>query len=260
MSLGRRAIHSLIALTGNVDVKGGNLLFDHSRLPVASAALEPRITLPKEEMEKAPGVKERPMFYGKDALIFSHSHPPAFFDMLHSGEPYKVKFLLSVSDPVMGLQDTRKIRAALKSVDFFVDIDFFMTPTANLADLVLPAATYLERDLRQISQIDSLLDFRRLMQLTALRSGQLLNQSELARDARISQPTTHRYLNLLETTHLFERLPAYLSSHTTRLLKSPKVFWNDTGLAVFLSGYYDIESLKQSREYGAYFETLIYHH
>jgi predicted AAA+ superfamily ATPase len=120
--------------------------------------------------------------------------------------------------------------------------------------------TYLERDLRQISQIDSLLDFRRLMELTALRSGQLLNQSELARDTRISQPTTHRYLNLLETTHLFERLPAYLSSHTTRLLKSPKVFWNDTGLAVFLSGYYDNESLKQSREYGAYFETLIYHH
>ncbi|MFC1823662.1 molybdopterin-dependent oxidoreductase [Thermodesulfobacteriota bacterium] len=141
-----RAIHSLIALTGNVDVKGGNLLFDRSRLPVASAALEPRITLPKEEMEKAPGVKDKPMFFGKDALIFSHSHPPAFFDMLHSGEPYKIKFLLSVSDPVMGLQDTRKISDALKNMDFFVDVDFFMTPTANLADIVLPAATYLERD------------------------------------------------------------------------------------------------------------------
>jgi predicted AAA+ superfamily ATPase len=44
------------------------------------------------------------------------------------------------------------------------------------------------------------------------------------------------------------------------LLKSPKVFWNDTGLAVFLSGYFDIESLGAAREYGAYFETLIYHH
>jgi predicted AAA+ superfamily ATPase len=120
--------------------------------------------------------------------------------------------------------------------------------------------TYLERDLRQISQIDALLDFRRLMELSALRSGQLLNQSEIARDARISQPTAHRYLNILETTHLFERLPAFLSSHTTRLLKSPKVFWNDSGLAVFLSGYYDVESLKTAREYGAYFETLIYHH
>lgn len=120
--------------------------------------------------------------------------------------------------------------------------------------------TYLERDLRQVSQVDALLDFRRLMELAALRSGQLLNQSEIARDARMSQPTVHRYLNLLETTHLFERLPAFLSSHTTRLLKSPKVFWNDTGLAVFLSGYFDVESLRAAREYGAYFETLIYHH
>jgi predicted AAA+ superfamily ATPase len=97
-------------------------------------------------------------------------------------------------------------------------------------------STYLERDLRQISQIDTLVDFRRIMELVALRSGQLLNQSEISRDAGISQPTVHRYLNILETTHLFERLPAYTSSHTTRLIKTPKAFWIDPGLAVFLSG------------------------
>jgi uncharacterized protein len=121
-------------------------------------------------------------------------------------------------------------------------------------------ATYLERDLRQVSQIDSLLNFRRLMELAALRSGQLLNQSELARDAQLSQPTVHRYLNLLETTQMFERLPAYTSSHTTRLLKSPKAFWNDTGLAVYLSGYYEETDLRKARKLGAYFETLLYHH
>jgi predicted AAA+ superfamily ATPase len=121
-------------------------------------------------------------------------------------------------------------------------------------------ATYLERDLRQVAQIDALLDFRTTMELVALRSGQLLNQSEVARDAQLTQPTVHRYLNLLETTHLFERLPAYTVSHTTRLLKSPKAFLNDPGLAVFLSGYYELTDLKKSREYGAYFETLIYHH
>jgi predicted AAA+ superfamily ATPase len=120
--------------------------------------------------------------------------------------------------------------------------------------------TYLERDLRQIAQIDALLDFRRLMQLVALRSAQLLNQSEVARDARLSQPTVHRYLNLLETTHLFERLPAYTSSRTTTLLKSPKAFINDTGLAVFLSGYYDVDGLRKARELGAFFETFLYHH
>ena len=121
-------------------------------------------------------------------------------------------------------------------------------------------ATYLERDLRQVAQIEALLDFRKLMELVALHSGQLLNQSAVARDAQLSQPTAHRYLNLLETTNLFERLPAYAVSHATRLLKSPKVFFNDPGLAVFLSGYYDLNDLRKARQYGAYFETLIYHH
>ena len=121
-------------------------------------------------------------------------------------------------------------------------------------------STYLERDLRQVARIDALLDFRKLMELVALRTGQVLNQSEVSRDAQLSQATVHRYLNLLETTHLFQRLSVYSVSHTTRLLKSPKSYLIDPGLAVFLSGYYDIDSLRRAREFGAYFETLIYHH
>jgi predicted AAA+ superfamily ATPase len=120
--------------------------------------------------------------------------------------------------------------------------------------------TYLERDLRQVAQIDALVDFRRLMELLALRSGQMLNQSDLARDAGLSQPTAHRYLNLLETTHLFERVPAYASNRTTRMLKAPKAYWNDTGLAVFLAGYFQEEELRKARELGHFFESFIYHH
>lgn len=120
--------------------------------------------------------------------------------------------------------------------------------------------TYLERDLRQISQVDALIDFRRVMELLALRTAQLLNQSEIARDAGLSQPTVHRYLNLLETTHLFERLPPYLRNRTSRLLKSPKVMWADPGLAVFLAGYYTQDDLQRARERGNFFETFIYHH
>ncbi|MCE7989463.1 MAG: ATP-binding protein [Caldilinea sp. CFX5] len=121
-------------------------------------------------------------------------------------------------------------------------------------------STYLERDLRQVAQIDALADFRRVMELLALRSGQLINQSDLGRDAQVSQTTVHRYLNLLEATHLFERLPAYTASHTTRLLKAPKAFWLDPGLAVFLAGYFDPTALTSSREYGSYFETLLFLH
>jgi uncharacterized protein len=121
-------------------------------------------------------------------------------------------------------------------------------------------ATYLERDLRQVAQIDALVDFRRLMELLALRSGQMLNQSDLARDAGLSQPTAHRYINLLETTHLFERVPAFASNRTTRMLKAPKAYWNDTGLAVFLAGYFQEEELRKARELGNFFESFIYHH
>lgn len=121
-------------------------------------------------------------------------------------------------------------------------------------------ATYLERDLRQVSQLDNLPDFRRVMEFLALRTAQVLNQSEVARDAQVSQPTAHRYLNLLETTQLFERLPAYMASHTTRLIKAPKAFWSDPGLAVFLAGYFAADELRKAREFGAFFESLIYHH
>lgn len=118
-------------------------------------------------------------------------------------------------------------------------------------------ATYLERDLRQISQIESLPDFRRMMQLLALRTGQLLNQSEIARDASLSQPTTHRYVNLLEATYLLQRLPAFTASRTTRLLKSPKAHWADSGLAIYLAGYFDLPGLLAARELGNFYETFV---
>ncbi len=121
-------------------------------------------------------------------------------------------------------------------------------------------AAYLERDLRQLSQIDNLVDFRRVMELLALRTGQLLNTSEVARDAQVSQSTAHRYANLLQATHLFERLPAYTKSHSQRLVKSPKAFWSDPALAIFLAGYYDEDSLREAKELGAFFEAMIYHH
>ncbi len=120
--------------------------------------------------------------------------------------------------------------------------------------------TYLERDLRQLSQIENLVDYRRLMELLALRNGQLLNQSELARDAGVSQATAHRYIALLETSYMFARLPAYTGNRTTSLVKSPKAHWNDPGLALFLAGIYDESSLRSARELGAAFETWVFHH
>lgn len=96
--------------------------------------------------------------------------------------------------------------------------------------------TYLERDLQDLSSIDALPDFRRLMRAACLRLGQLVNQTELSRDVAIPQPTVRRYLNLLEISYLLVRLPAYAVNRTKRLIKSPRLYWGDTGVALHLSG------------------------
>jgi hypothetical protein len=99
--------------------------------------------------------------------------------------------------------------------------------------------TYLERDLQDLASIGSLPDFRRLMRAASLRLGQLVNQAELGRDVALPQPTVHRWLNLLETSYLLVRLPAYAVNRTKRLIKSPKLYWGDTGVALFLAGARD---------------------
>ena len=96
--------------------------------------------------------------------------------------------------------------------------------------------TYLERDLQDLATISTLPVFRRLMQAACLRLGQLLNQTELGRDVALPQPTVHRWLNLLETSYLLVRLPAYAVNLSKRLIKAPKLFWGDTGIALHLAG------------------------
>lgn len=109
--------------------------------------------------------------------------------------------------------------------------------------------TYLERDLQDLAAIANLVDFRRLMRATCLRIGNLMNQSELARDTGLSQPSVHRYLNLLETSYQLLRLEPYSVNRTKRLVKSPKVFWSDTGLAMFLAG--------ETEPRGAHLENMV---
>lgn len=96
--------------------------------------------------------------------------------------------------------------------------------------------TYLERDLQDLASIVSLPDYRRLMRAACLRLGQLVNQTELGRDVALPQATVHRWLNLLETAYLLVRLPAYAVNRTKRLIKSPKLYWGDVGIALHLAG------------------------
>lgn len=117
--------------------------------------------------------------------------------------------------------------------------------------------TYLERDLQMLSAIDQLADFRRLLRMVALRSGKLMNQSELARDAGLTQPTAHRYLGLLEVSHLLVRLAAYGVNRTKRLIKSPRLFFADVGLACHLAGIHRRSELESSDMLGFLVENLV---
>ncbi|MEP7344263.1 MAG: ATP-binding protein, partial [Gemmatimonadaceae bacterium] len=96
-------------------------------------------------------------------------------------------------------------------------------------------AMYLERDLRELSAVQDLVDFRRLMTALALRVGNLVNQTDLGRDVAMSQQRVRGYLNLLETSYQLVRLQPYTVSRSTRLIKTPKVYWNDVGLALRVS-------------------------
>lgn len=109
--------------------------------------------------------------------------------------------------------------------------------------------TYLERDLQALSSIAALPDFRRLMRAAALRLGALLNQAKVGRDIGLAQPTVHRWLNLLETSYLLARIPAYSVNRTKRLIKAPKLYWSDTGLAMYLS--------QEDEPRGAHLENLV---
>jgi len=109
--------------------------------------------------------------------------------------------------------------------------------------------TYLERDLQELSAVSSLVDFRRLMRAVCLRLGNLVQQTELGRDVGLSQPTVHRHLDLLETSYQLVRVPAYSVNRTKRLIKTPKLYWCDTGLALHLAG--------EPEPQGAHLENLI---
>ena len=97
------------------------------------------------------------------------------------------------------------------------------------------ARAYLERDLQDAASISALPDFRRVMRTASLRIGQVINQTAIARDAALPQPTVHRYLNLMETTYVIVRVQPYAVNRAKRLIKAPKLYWGDVGLGLHLS-------------------------
>jgi predicted AAA+ superfamily ATPase len=114
--------------------------------------------------------------------------------------------------------------------------------------------TYLERDVRAITQIRDLGTFRRFMGLLASRHGQVLGKTDLAAPLGVSIPTITQWLSILETTGLLALIPPYFENFGKRLIKSPKLYWLDSGLVCHLLGIQTRAELERSPFLGALWE------
>jgi hypothetical protein len=117
--------------------------------------------------------------------------------------------------------------------------------------------TYVERDVRLIKNIGDINVFIQFVQLCAGRIGQLLNYTSLANDAGISPNTAKSWISILETSYILYRLLPYHKNYNKRLVKSPKLYFYDTGLACSLLGIRDKNQVKSHYLKGALFENLV---
>ena len=117
--------------------------------------------------------------------------------------------------------------------------------------------TYIERDVRDLSEIGDTVKFTRFMTAAAASTGQLVNLSSLARDVGISQPTAERWLSILVASNIVYLLKPYSNNITKRAVKTPKLYFLDTGLAAYLTRWNTPDVLKNGAMAGAFFESFV---
>jgi predicted AAA+ superfamily ATPase len=117
--------------------------------------------------------------------------------------------------------------------------------------------TYLERDVRSVLNVKDLSTFRRFLAMLASRHGQMLNKTDLAAPLGVSVPTISEWLNVLEMTAQIILVPPYFENFGKRIVKSPKVYWGDSGLACHLLGIQTLAELERSPFLGPLFEGFI---
>jgi len=118
-------------------------------------------------------------------------------------------------------------------------------------------STYVERDVRQVAAISDVAAFRRFLRMCAARCGQLLNLSGLANDCGISHVTARAWLTVLEASYIVHLLPPYHVNFGKRLVKTPKLYFYDTGLASYLLDIRESRQLETHPARGALFESLM---
>lgn len=119
------------------------------------------------------------------------------------------------------------------------------------------ARTYIERDVRELSEVGDTVKFTRFMTAVAASIGQLVNMASLARDVGISPPTAERWLSILVASNVVYLLEPYSNNITKRAVKTPKLYFLDTGLAAYLTRWNTAEVLKNGAMAGAFFENFV---
>jgi len=139
-----RAIHLLSGITGNIDVPGGDVFWvPPTNVVIQSPRLNPDIELPDRI---SPEMRAKRIGAGKYGVL-GQVHPHEFINTVLSEKPYPVKALFIMgSNLLLGHSECLRMAEALKKIDFTVAVDLFMTPTTQLADIILPSASWLETD------------------------------------------------------------------------------------------------------------------
>ncbi len=190
-----------------------------------------------------------PLMLSEIAATDSQPNPPLIAKILNSKKPAEIL------NSLQGKLLPEKEEATLSALEYMLNWGG-MPGLLTLSDadkrhwLRSYGFTYLERDLGDLARLDDLSPFRELQRLAALRSGQILSFSELARDAAISTTTSRRYLEYLKLSYQTFLLRPYRKNLTSAVIKTPKLYWLDIGILRQLQGNWGIAA-------GPLFETFV---
>ena len=218
-----------------------------------------------DEVQYAPGVFR----YLKSAVDASRTRYGQF--LLTSSQ--KFTSMKSISESLAGRADIveletlswAEIRAALPQTVLESAIvrggfpELYANPDIDMVAFYNSyLATYLERDVRSLANVGSLRDFERFLRACALRSANLLNKADLARDVGISPSTANHWLSVLEASGQVVLLEPWFSNRTKSIVKSPKLYVADTGVLCALLNIRTVDDLRQAPAVGAVWETFVF--
>ena len=238
-----------------------------------------------DEIQKAPAL------FNQIKLLLDRSHKKGQFFMCGSQQ---FKMMKGVSESLAGriglctllgfsLRETHTVECSLP---FIPTEEYFSARKQNLADItydevwntvqrgLMPelfinpnfswqlyysayVRTYIERDVRELSEIGDTVKFTNFMIAAAASTGQLVNVASLARDVGISAPTAERWLSILVASNIVYLLQPYSNNVMKRAIKTPKLYFLDTGLAAYLTRWNSPEVLKTGAMAGAFFESFV---